>query len=205
MAWSDRARLFPLTWHRAVRCWRWVGAAPSQLIKQVAPDVLFANEDEAAVVADARDRKAPPGGGILQPCADRRDQAGRGRLPARLAFGGRPCLEFGGRHSTACGGRYDGRRRCVRRRVSFRFVGGRVSSEHESEREGGRGALAPGGARGTPGCGSTSHVAAQGAATLMSAPVTVSTRIRAALDAGRAVVALESTLITHGLAAPQKS
>ena len=31
----------------------------------------------------------------------------------------------------------------------------------------------------------------------------VSTRIRSALDAGRAVVALESTLITHGLAAPR--
>ncbi len=45
--------------------------------------------------------------------------------------------------------------------------------------------------------------AAVAAAAAAAAQVAVSTRVRSALDGGRAVVALESTLITHGLAAPR--
>ena len=49
---------FRLTLLRAIRCSRWVAVRPSQLLARAAPDVLFANEDEIAVVVDAGDQKA---------------------------------------------------------------------------------------------------------------------------------------------------
>ena len=177
--------------------------AARQLIADIAPDLLFATASEAEaflggrgvdglldVAATAVVKRGPKGATVLT-------RLGPGQDAVR------------GRDRATGGDRFDRRRRCVRRRIPRRLVrGARVRALAAG--------LAPArGDRRAPDGRSPAHLAQAGTASRLTPRgrtlpppmrtdlLDIQPEVAAALADGRPVVALESTLISHGLPYPQ--
>ena len=194
---SWRARPAPSsasTCRRLGRCWPTVGSPRSRLVRDAAPDVLFATRAEAEALVGGRDLEAMRD---LAPIAVvKRGSRGRARARARGRWRSRARLRRG----------HDGAPPpWTRRAPATRSTRGSSSPGWRPTRPSGsvrRRSSAPC----WPGTGRRrgSSYASPGAGPV-SEPIGSRWRrpVAAALAAGRPVVALESTLISHGLPYPQ--